>query len=194
MGSLLDAIGAVAIGGLFLITMFTTLFNVQVTGQNIGLQVTLNQCADVICDELDNYLGIVCIDATGSGTDTIMVAASDSFKFCSNWDVFADTTTSSENVIKIALGNSTPIGYPMQVTQNDTLIPGTDIALWLKSLNFTYYNEDDRIILTPIDSLDYIRSVKVEMEFFHEGSLVGPGERSINTKIIFWEYFKNLYI
>jgi len=190
MSSLLDAIGAVAIGGLFLVTMFTTLFNVQVTGQNIGLQVTLNQCADVICDELDNYLGKVCIDVTGSGSDTIMVAASDSFKFCSNWDVFADITTSSENVIKIALGDSTHIGYPMEVTQNGILVSGTDIPLWLKSMKFTYYDVDENETFILKD----IRSVKVEMEFFHEGSLVGPGERNINTKIIFWKYFKNLYL
>ena len=191
MSSLLDAVGALAIGGLFLVTLFTTLFNVQVTGQNIGLQVNLNQCAEVICKELDRHLGKVGVDVSGS---VILVAEPDSFKFCSKWSITADTTTSIENIIKIAIGDSMPCGFPMEVTENDTLIPGTDIALWLKSLNFTYYNEDDRIILTPIDSLNHIRSVKVDMEFFHEGSSVGPNARDINTKIVFWKYFKNLYL
>ena len=191
MGSLLDAIGALAIGGLFLVTMFTTLFNVQVTGQDIGLQVNLNQCAQVVCKELDRYLGKVGVNISGSD---ILVAEPDSFKFRSKWSITADTTTSTENIVKIAMGDSMTCGYPMEVTENDTLILGTDIALWLKSLNFTYYNEDDRIILTPIDSLDHIRSVKVDMEFFHEGSSVGPGARNINTKIILWKYFKNLYL
>ena len=191
MSSLLDAIGALAIGGLFLVTMFTTLFNVQVTGQNIGLQVNLNQCAQVICRELDLYLGKVGVDVSGPD---ILEAEPQSFEFRSKWSITADTTTTTENTVKIAIGDSMPCGFPIEVTQNDTLIPGSDIALWLKSLNFTYYNEDDRIILTPLDSLNHIRSVKVDMEFFHEGSSVGTGARNINTKIVFWKYFKNLYL
>ena len=191
MGSLLDAVGALAIGALFLVTMFTTLFNVQVTGQDIGLQVTLNECADLICKELDCYLGKVGVDVSGSD---ILEAEPQSFEFRSKWSIIADTTTSIENTIKIALGDIMPCGYPVEVTQNDTLILGTDIALWLESLNFNYYNEDDRIILTPLDSLDHIRSVRLDMEFFHEGSSVGLGAKNINTKIVFWKYFKNLYL
>jgi type II secretory pathway component PulJ len=76
MTSLLDAIFATSIGGLFLITIFTTLFNLQASSQDTTFHVTLNNAAEVQYQEIDNCLGKV---GAGVYSGQILVAEPDSF-------------------------------------------------------------------------------------------------------------------
>jgi len=191
MTSLLDAIFATINSGLFLITIFTTLFNLQASSQDTTFHVTLNNAAEVQYQELDNCLGKV---GAGVYSGQILVAEPDSFVFKTKYDLINDIMGSVINTISISLGDSTSQGIPIKIMQNGVPLPGSNVPLWLRDLNFSYYDIDENQITTPGDSLSYIRLLKTDLQFAFETSYVGPGERNIITNLTFWKYFINFYL
>ncbi len=62
MQALIDVIGALAIGGLILITMLTTLFNVQFSSQDIVRSVLLYDNVQKSCELFHSVLSTVALD------------------------------------------------------------------------------------------------------------------------------------
>ncbi len=174
-----------------MITIFTTLFNLQASSQDTTFHVTLNNAAEVQYQELDNYLGKV-----GAGVESgrILAAEPDSFVFKTKYDLINDVMGSTINTISISRGDSSSRGFPIKVKQNGTLVPGSNVPLWLRHLKFSYFDINEKQITTPADSLNYIRLLKADLQFSFETSYVGPGERNILTNLTFWKYFINFYL
>lgn len=191
MGSLLEAIFTLSVGGLFLIAIMTSLVNLQASAQDTSFQATLNSVAEVQYREIYDHLGKVGVLIEDQ---PILAAEPDNFVFQTKWDIVGDSLSSDTNRVSISLGDSTDTGYPVVTKQNGNPLPGSDAPMWLKDMTFTYFDINENRIVTPDDSLDFIRSVRVDLEFFWQGSYTGPGERRVGTFLTFWKYFTNLYL
>lgn len=198
MSSILDVIGSVLIGGLILLTIFNALSNVQVFSYNTQLQISLNKMSeDLITGRKVNgedYPGLTrYLSKVGAGVPTgttaILEATSNSFRFFGQMSV-----SSSIRMIYIVQESQTSEGYPIYVYNSD--MSTSELGpFWLAdSLNLTYYDVNNTIITLPNSNRDLIRSIKVDLIFFYDTLHPDIDKRIIRHRIVFWRYFKNLYL
>jgi hypothetical protein len=183
MGSMLDAIAALVIGGMILISIFNTMFNVNFLGHDLNTEFSLMKTAEQIVAGIDTlYLAKV---GSGMGTSTgILEATSNKFKF--EHKVSPEST--DEDEICIVQETKDTNGYPLKVYRNDTLELG---PFWLAdSLKFTYYTKSGNVTT----NLDSVRSVKVKMNFTYDYLSSGQSGRKVRYDTTFWRYFENLYL
>ncbi len=195
MGSLLDALGAVVIGGLFLIAMFNALSNVQAVGYNTNMQTTLNEISErVISGTIDDDTGETIpgisngyLSKVGAGIDSlaVLLATDSTFQFR-----IKDSVSASIDIILIYKENDS-----LKLTRNGSMEFGPfELSQNSNNLKFTYYDVNENEITSPQDSLSYIRSVRIDIEFFANTYRGDIDKRAINNKIVLWQYFKNLYL
>lgn len=183
MGSLLDAVGALVIGGMFLVTMFTAQFNVRSIGSDSNMELTLIEMSEKVVDNVNSYLSKVGLGVVG--TDKISVASPNSFEFKGKDNILDPTYTIL--VVQEAYDDAEK-GYPFKIYRNGSLELGPFYLA--DSLRITYYDIDEVITYTR----ENIRSIKVEMEFTYDIYSSGVRNKKIRNKITFWKYFDNLYI
>ena len=169
MYSILNIIGSALISGLILLTIFSSLSNVQVFSYNTQLQISLNKMSeDLITGRKVNgidYPGLTrYLSKVGAGvptgTSAILEATSNSFRFLGQMSV-----SSSINTIYIVQESQTSKGYPIYVYNNDMTTSELG-PFWLAdSLNLTYYDVNNAIITSPNSNRDLIRSIKVDLIF-----------------------------
>jgi len=183
MGSMLDAIGALVIGGMILISIFNTMFNVNFLGYDLNMEFQLMKTSEQIVAGIDTlYLAKV---GSGMGTSTgIKVATPINFKY--QYKATPQATVADEiNIVQEAKATN---GYPLKVYRNGKLELG---PFWLAdSLKFIYYSKSGNVT-TNVDS---VRSVRVRMNFTYDYLSSGQGGRKIRYDTTFWRYFENLYL
>ena len=66
---------------------------------------------------------------------------------------------------------------------------------WLAdSLEITYIDRNNNIVNNPDSNHDLIRSVEVSLTFFYDTYQPDIDKRLVRHNIVFWKYFKNLYL
>ncbi|NQV17393.1 MAG: hypothetical protein HQ534_02450 [Armatimonadetes bacterium] len=189
MGSMINVIGATAIGAMFLLTILSGIFNAQAIAFNAKMQVTLAQVSEDVIEILDNYY----LSRVGLGVHSgnkITYASDDSLQFDSRLDD-ASGDNKKYTILIIKDGNDNLVVY------RDGVIDFGPFALSdnTDNLKFTYYKYDSA---TGGDieesSLDLIQSVEVDIEFEYQTYKMESGVDYVRHKIKFWSYFKNLYL
>lgn len=188
MGSMINVIGATAIGAMFLLTVLSGIFNAQAIAFNAKMQVTLAKVSEDVIEILDTYY----LSRVGLGVSSneIISASDSSFEFKSRLD---DAT-----------GNETEFTILITKDGNDDLVVYRDGALDFgpfklsdstDNLKFTYFKYDSS---TGGDieesSLNLIQSVEVDIEFQYQTYKMESGVDYVKYKVKFWSYFKNLYL
>ncbi len=197
MGSLIDTIGAVIIGGILLLTMINALFHIHAQGINIEQHTILTEVSERIATIMGDYLTRVGAGIT-PGSAILDSTTVNSFRFNSR----DSTHTSIIRQFYIVQGDSiTNKGYPLRVNIDGVTNLG---PFWLSDeLKFTYYDVYGDSIsfvggLIPAGQLNDIRSLKLKMEFFYDAfapdSLAGPDRKDPKNQIIIWSFFPNLYL
>jgi len=180
MSSILDVLGAMITGSIILLMMFSALFNIQVISYNTQLQISLSQMSeDLITGRKignDHYLGLESfLSRVGAGVPdslAIIEATSTSFKFLGR------SNTSSA------------ISSPLYVYKDD-MVNHISGPFWLADpLSLTYYDENENPTLNIAD----IRSIKVDITFLYNTYRSDIDKKLIKHNIVFWKYFKNLYL
>lgn len=198
MSSLLDVIGATISGSLVLLMIFSSLLNVQVISYNTQLQISLTQTSeDMITGRrvgntnrpgIDSYLSKV-----GAGvpeiTDPIIEATSISFKFLGQTN-----PTSSISTFHFVQENVTSDGFPLYVYLDDMSNPVSGPFWMSDSLSIQYYDVGNNLITSPDSNHDLIRSIEVKVTFYYDTYQSDIDKRFIKHTIVFWKYFKNLYL
>jgi len=187
MGSMINIIGATAIGAMFLLTVLGGIFNAQAIAYNAQMQVTLIQISEDVTEILDSYY----LSRVGLGVysgNEITYASSDSLQFTSCLDddieytILITKDANDDLVVYRTPDGSLDFG-PFELSDN------TD------NLKFTYYKYDST---TGGDieesSLNLIQSVEVDIEFQYGTYKMDTGVDYVRHKIKFWTYFKNLYL
>ena len=198
MSSILDVIGATIAGSVVLLMIFTALFNIQVISYNTQLQISLSQMSeDLITGR--NVGGIdqpgleTLLSKVGAGvpsaTDPIIEATSNSFKFLGRTNL-----TSSISTFHFVQESQTSNGFPLYVYQNDMSNPISGPFWMADSLLISYYDVNNSIISSPGSNHGLIRSVEVNLTFFYNTYQPDIDKRFIKHNIVFWKYFKNLYL
>ena len=190
MGSMINVIGATAIGAMFLLTVLGGIFNAQAIAYNAQMQVTLTQISENVTEILNSYY----LSRVGLGIysgNKITYASDDSLQFlsCLDDDIGDDT---QYTILITKDGNDNLVVYrdgvidlgPFELSDN------TD------NLHFTYYEYDggDIEIASPNANWDDILSVEVDIEFQYQTYKMETGVDYVRHKIKFWSYFKNLYL
>jgi len=195
MTALIDAIGAVIIGGLLLLTMVTSLFNINSKAADIGQQVILAEVSEDIARIVGEYLSLA---GAGVGGQIISPCGRTGFRFTAN-----DTTyTSLQRTYELVQGNSTDAGYPFEVYIDNQLVLGPFFLA--DSLRFTYFDASHAIItmnnngILPDANLPDVRLIRMEMEFYYDAfapdSLSGPDSKDPKNRIVLWRYLMNMYL
>ena len=198
MSSLLDILGATIAGTVVLIMIFSALFNIQVISHNTQLQISLSQMSeDLITGRkigTTYYLGLESIlSKVGAGvpeaTDPIIEATSNSFKFLGR-----SNPSSAISTFYFIQESETSDGFPLYFYQDDMSnhISG---PFWMAdSLAILYYDQSNNLISSPNSNHSDIRSIKVELPFFYNTYRSDIDKKFIKHNVVFWKYFKNLYL
>lgn len=198
MASLLDVLGATIAGSLVLLMIFTSLFNIQVISYNTQLQIGLTKMSeDLITGRrvggidqpgLESILSKVGAGVSTS-TDPIIEATSTSFKFLGQIN-----PTSVISTFYFVQESETSDGFPLYVYQNDMSNPFLG-PFWLAdTLEITYNDFNNNVINAPDSNHDLIRSIEVNLAFFYNTYQPDIDKRLIRHNVVFWKYFKNLYL
>ncbi len=198
MNALLDAIGAVAVGGMILLSVMSGMYNIQVYSHNTKLQSVLTTTSEIAATALqDRYLSALGLIPSGLissiNPDTLIVSAtSKTLQFYAEID-------GSVQLIAVQQGAINGAGmYPLTVQVGGSL----DYGPFNTSVEhvFNYFDENNNSIgfvsnAIPSGQRDDIRSVRVNISFALQGlSQLTGGNRNLMNSIVFWQYFKNIYL
>ena len=198
MSSLLDVLGATVVGSMVLLMIFTSLFNMQVISYNTQLQIGLTKMSeDLITGRKIGNIdqpGIESIlSKVGAGvstsTDPIIEATSISFKFLGQIN-----PTSSVSTFYFVQESGTSEGFPLYVYQNDMSNPIIGPFWMADTLEITYIDMNNNVVSTPDSNHDLIRAIEVNLTFFYDTYQPDIDKRLVRHNIVFWKYFKNLYL
>jgi len=191
----LEAIGALVIGGIFLVMMFNAYYNVNVASHNISMQVTTNQITESVSSLLDS----IYLSKVGAAVDTSTVAVTKAqirkFEFLGKSNPFDD----SLSTFYIVQGgyDADRNAYPLTIQINGVVDAG---PFWMSDqMTFTYYDVNENQ-LTYVglyffsSQRDLVRSVRIEFELFYDPLVTSGQQAEIKQKMVFWKYFKNLYL
>jgi hypothetical protein len=187
MAQIIGVIAALIIGGLFLTTMMTTLFNIQVNSRDLADTVPLHKNTEHMCNQMQSTLGLVGIGIHDGSA--IVAAGQNEFKFRTMWDVFGDTLSTVADTVWIRSGNTAnQLGKEVYVTCHSQPISDFRAVQWFKSMTFSYFDASGNTTAT----LENIRSMRVDLSFEKQSSMMG--RPTMKNKVSFWCYFKNLYL
>ena len=198
MASLLDVLGATIAGSLVLLMIFTSLFNIQVISYNTQLQIGLTKMSeDLITGRRVGGIdqpGIESIlSKVGAGvstsTDPIIEATSSSFKFLGQ-----SSPTSVISTFYFVQESETSDGFPLYVYQNDMSNPFLGPFWMADTLEITYNDMNNNVVNNPDSNHDMIRSIEVNLTFFYNTYRPDIDKKLIRHNVVFWKYFKNLYL
>lgn len=199
MQALLDAVGSVVVGGMVLVTIITALSNVQAYSYNINIQLTLNKISESITSVLDDrYLSSL---ATFSPTSSPPVSKENAILNASRtrlrfWGEIDGAISRID--IRVGAQDAQTGWWPLTVEIEGNLDFG---EFFISQQNvFTYFDENSNQMAfsgntIPGSQTDKIHSVKLDLAYVLTGMADNSGvSQNIHNKIIFWKFFKNLYI
>lgn len=194
MSALIDAIGALVIGGLLLLMIVNSLFNIHAQSVDIEQQLLLSQVSENIARILSGYLSLAGAGEGGAILDSTGVHR---LRYIANDSTF----TSILRTYDIVQGDSTQGGFPLEIFVDGTRIMGPFFLS--EEMQLTFYNENDNQMsltndLIPSADLVDIRYIRLEIEFFYDAfsPLDIPGWIRDDPKnhIVLWRYFVNMYL
>jgi hypothetical protein len=192
MSSLIDAIGALIIGGLLLLIMINTLFNIQAQSVDIEQQLILSQISENIARIISGYLSLA---GAGEGGAVLDSTGIHRLRY-----IASDTTfTSTLKTFDIVQGDSTQFGFPLEVYVNGNRELGPFFLS--EAMEITYFDENDNeIALTNgfVPNPDIVRYIRLEFEFFYDAfsppDIPGWLRDDPKNRIVLWRYFINTYL
>ncbi|MBN1326599.1 MAG: hypothetical protein JW996_01485 [Candidatus Cloacimonetes bacterium] len=194
MASILDALGAVIIGGLLLLTMMASLFNLQGKAIDIEQQVILAEVSESVAGIISEYLAVA-----GAGQSAQILSGTGDSRL--TFTGSNSTYTSALNTYDIRQDSVTTLGFPLSVFIDNFRVLGPFFLS--DSLRFFYFDDALNSISTvngniANENLHQIRSVRMEMEFFYDAfapdSLAGPDRKDPKNRIVMWQYLNNMYL
>jgi hypothetical protein len=190
MQSLLDIIGATIIGGMLLVTMFTSLITIQENNMMLKGEMQIINDLEYISNMIDNYYMEKIGYELPGGVEAFPLAESDEI----NFNTKIDDGDNTIYLVKIFTGNEdADYGYPLWIQVSG----GTNIGpVWLSEpMEFRYYNVNGTELSTgallTAAGRATIRSVEIVISVFH-------GEYNTDSMrartLVFKKYFPNLAI
>jgi hypothetical protein len=187
MQAIIDVIGALAIGGLILITMLTTLFNVQFTSHDIARSVLLYDNVQKSCELFHSVLATVALNMP---VDSVFIRTEATrFTFYSKWNILHDRLDTFPHQYDIFLEHrDSESGSLLRCRQNGNETNFLDMIMWLDELHFTYLDGSDNVTNSPF----LIKNIQVDLSFRRTASAMDRND--LNTNITLWSYLKNISI
>ncbi|MDZ4181994.1 MAG: hypothetical protein U1B83_03875, partial [Candidatus Cloacimonadaceae bacterium] len=162
MSVLIDVIGAMVIGSMLILMMFSFQYQLADTTNSaiyMANMVDHMQVANTRLNRLFSLAGIGLAPA-----NTVVVADSNRIEFRSKWDYAANRITTVEHRISLSLSNvDTPLGKALIVTQNGTQLNDLGYIFWVDRLQMRYYDINDILTTDPAR----IRSAEMWLTFRH---------------------------
>ena len=196
MNAIFDALGATIAGGLILLMIFSAMTNIQVISLNMQQQSILNKMSeDLLSGRTVNnidYPGLgFYLSKVGAGvsSNSILEALSNSFKFQGQLSPFSGIST-----FQIKSGTAVNGVFPLYVYVNNMSTPVLG-PFWLaESLNITYYDVNNTEIVNPNSNRSAIRSARFYFNFTMTTTRPDIDKRLVRYPMVYWKYFKNLYL
>ena len=184
MITLLESIAATIIGGIFILTMITSIINIQAVGVNTNQQIQLVEISEDVVSVIESYLSLVGAGVADS-VNAIISTQDTLFSYS-----YADSVGGSPHVIDMTQENINGVKQ-LSVYEDGNVTPVLGpFELSDFGIQFIYYDVNDNP--NPADSL--VRYVQMIMEFEYDTYREDIDKRFIRHRIQIWKYFKNLYL
>lgn len=194
MAALIDAVGATIIGGLLLLVMINSMFNLQTQAINIEKLVLLAQVSENISTVITDYLNMA---GAGTAGEILGSTGLNRLKFTTRDSSY----TSSLRTFDFIQQNQTDAGFPFEIHVDGNLTAGP--FMLSEPITITYFNADDNVI--PFDNnvisasnLANIRYIRMELDFFYDSfspmQVTGPDDTDPHNTVVIWRYFINTYL
>lgn len=194
MAALIDAVGASIIGGLLLLVMINSMFNLQTQAINIEKLVLLAQVSDNMSTVITDYLNMAGAGTSGGIMDSTGLTR---LRFSTRDSSFASTLRTFDFIQQ----NQTDTGFPFEIHVDGNLTAGP--YMLSEPVAITYFNADDNVIpfvnnVISTSNLANIRYIRMQLDFFYDSfspmQTVGPDDTDPHNTIIIWRYFINTYL
>lgn len=197
MNALLDAMGATVIGAMFMLTILSSMFNIQAISQNANLQMQIIDRTERVTSVLDYHY----LEAVGAGISSGAIISSAT---ATNFTFFGELEGSMRKIRLVRRNfDNTRNAYAIEVEIDDVAQFG---PFWasnsndgtLSGMNIRYFNQNNAVIsygaLATQSQRDLIRSISVELELVFD--TYRRDLRAVDNKhrITFWKHFPNLYL
>ncbi|MDP2173359.1 MAG: hypothetical protein Q8M98_04335 [Candidatus Cloacimonadaceae bacterium] len=187
MSILIDILGAMVIGSMLILMMFSFQYQLSDTTNSAIYMAGMVEHMRTASTRLN---GIVALAGIGFlPENTVVVADTNRLEFKTKWDYAGNTISTVENRLVLTLSNvDTPLGKALIVTQNGTQLNDLGYIFWVDRLFFRYYDIDDAITTDP----SLVRSADLWLTFRHNAPTLG--RQSLHTKLQMRCYFMNAYL
>jgi hypothetical protein len=193
MSALIDAIAALVIGGILLLVMVNSMFNIHSQSVDIEQQLILSQISENVARIIGGYLSLA-----GAGEEAIILPSG---VHRLQFEASDTTFTSALKTYDIIQGDSTNFGFPLEVFIDNNRVLG---PFYLSEpMEITYFDQNDNEItlvsgLVPSGQLGELRYMRMELEFFYDAFSPpdSPGwlRDDPKNRIVMWRYFINTYL
>jgi len=190
MQSIIDLIGATAIGGMLLITLFTSLITIQENNMTLRSEMEMVRQLEYVSGFINDYF----LDKVGfqlpAGTEVFPKAKAKHLRVNTK---LADGDDTIYLVRLYTAAKDDDYGYPFYIKHAG--LPNIG-PIWLaEKVNFKYYDVNEvELSNAELDTADgraRIRSVKTKLTLYY-GEY--NSESMVTRTIEFWKYFPNLEI
>jgi len=187
MSAIIDVLGALVIGGMLMLMMFTFQHQLADTTNSMIYLGNMIEHMQITHRKLNSIISLV-----GIGIDpnaTVITADSTLFVFDTRWNYQTDRIGASKNRISLGLSNiQTPQGKPLTISMNGTILRDLGYIFWIDHLLFKYYDLQGQSTSVPSS----IRSVEICLTFRYNAP--GAREQTLRTKLQMRCYFMNSYL
>jgi hypothetical protein len=190
MSAIIDIIGATIAGGMVLITIITTIFNIQRNNFNTNVWLNMKSHAQTFINSFDQaYLENVGrhMLSSADAEDLILTAETNMFSYNSANRPFDPTP--STFVIEVT---GTPQKYVIEVKENGVKVYDS-LPFYLANNDIFVYYDSMGNVVSPGTHLDQISLCRVNLVFNADSWDADPSVM-LNFPITFWRNFKNITI
>jgi hypothetical protein len=198
MSVILDALGAIIIGGLVLIMLVTFTTQIRETAERQMYAVSMATHMERASTRINHLIGLAGLGIEDP-KEAVVRADSDVFVFRSYWDFQNDVmgpTSGPPNVLSISLHDSNGAqGKAIEIRQgtdanidDDPVLENLGYIFWVDDLNFVYYDIDN----AKTTDIATVRAADVRLTFRREGPLAGT--RPLTNKLQMKCFLMNTYL
>lgn len=187
MSTMIDVLGAMVIGSMLILAMFTFQYQLTDTANSVIYMEGMVEHMQVAYKQINSLISLAGIGILPA--NTVVVADSNRMEFRTKWNYQTKSIGFTDNRLELSLSNvQTQLGKALTVRQNGTLMNDLGYIFWVDNLRIKYYDIDGHVTTTPAN----VRSAELWLTFRHNAP--SQGGQTLHTKIQMRCYLMNTYL
>ena len=188
MSVFIDVLGSIFAGSLVVLTIISSILNIQQMNYNLQAFLALNLAANHFIEVVDmSYFEPVGLNIERT-EPSVLEASRNRFVYQNRRSI---TTPLVTHAIEMQTNADNRIFF--RVTENGITVFNSSPVFFESVDIFTYYDSNFNEIADPAARLNDVYSVRVDLVFTEAAWSRDPNQR-IRYPVTFWRFFKNIYL